>query len=50
MTRTIPQKVVEADMKLTPRERAKVEDTGITAGNFMLKNKLASLDVEGKIA
>ncbi len=48
-TRTIPEKIVENDLKLTPKERANVERNGITAGNFVLKEKIAWLKNEDKI-
>lgn len=48
-TRKIPEKIVENDLKLTPKERANVEKNGITAANFILKEKIAGLDNEDKI-
>lgn len=48
-TRTIPEKIVENDLKLTPKERARVEKNGITAANFVLKEKIGWLDNEDKI-
>jgi hypothetical protein len=33
--------MVENDLKLTPKERARVEKNGITAANFVLKEKIA---------
>lgn len=41
MTRAIPEKMVEWELKLTPTERARVEKTWITAANFMLQEWLA---------
>lgn len=48
-TRTIPEKIVENDLKLTPTERANVEKNGITAANFVLKEGIANLDNADKI-
>ncbi len=44
LTRDLPISRIEKDIGLTPTERASVEDTGITAGEFMLKENLAWLD------
>ena len=41
--------MVENDLKLTPKERARVEKNGITAANFVLKENIAWLDNEDKI-
>lgn len=49
LTRTIPEKVVEWWMKLTPTERARVEQTWITPANFILSEWLAWLDNQDKI-
>lgn len=48
-TRTIPEKMVENDLKLTPKERERVEKSGITAANFVLKENIAWLKNEDKI-
>jgi hypothetical protein len=40
-TRAIPEKIVENDLKLTPKERERVEKSGITAANFVLKENIA---------
>ena len=48
-TRSIPEKVVEGDLKLTPTERANVERNWITAANFILKEWIAWIDNADKI-
>ena len=49
VTRTIPEKVVENQMKLTPRERATVEATGITPAQFVLKENIGWLSKNDKV-
>lgn len=49
ITRMLPEKVIENQMKLTPRERAKVEATGITPAQFVLKENIGGLANEDKI-
>lgn len=48
-TRDIPEKVVENQMKLTPRERATVEATGITPAQFVLKENIGWLSKSDKV-
>lgn len=48
-TRKIPEKLVENELKLTPKERANVEKNWITAANFVLKENIADLSNENKI-
>lgn len=48
-TRKLPEKIVENDLKLTPKERARVEKSWITAANFILKENIAGLKNEDKI-
>jgi len=48
-TRNIPVKNIENDLKLTPKERARVEQTGISAGEFMAEKKLWWLSKEDQI-
>lgn len=44
ITRTIPENIVEKQLWLTPTERMRIENRWISAGNFMLKEKLAWLN------
>ena len=48
-TRSIPEKVIENDLKLTPTERANVEKNWTTAANFILKEWIWWLNNEDKI-
>lgn len=48
-TRKTPEWLVENEMKLTPKERERVERTWISAWNFVLSENLAGLSNEDKI-
>lgn len=48
-TRTAPEWMVENEMKLTPKERERVEKTWISAGNFILSENIANLSNTDKI-
>ncbi len=49
LTRNIPEKVIENQLKLNPRERAKIENTWVTAAQFVLEKGIAWLSNEDKV-
>lgn len=48
-TRSIPEKVVENELKLTPTERKNVEKYWVTPANFVLNEKIAWLSNADKV-